>query len=236
MNHAIEICNYSYVYPDSTVALDSINVTIEPGEKVVMVGPNGAGKSTLLQAIVGFIRGTGTIRIDGMELSSRTLKQIRARLGCCLDNPDDRLFMPTLYEDVIFGPLNMNLSPGQVKDQVDRAIETVGVTTLANKATHHLSVGQKRVAAIATVLSMAPQIILFDGPEIALDPRNRKRLEETLSSMSQTLLIATSNVRFAAAMATRVMVIDQGRIVADGPAESILYDQDLMNMHGLETP
>jgi len=236
MNRAIEISNYSYVYPDGTVALDSINLTIEHGEKVSLVGPNGAGKSTLLLVMAGFIRGTGTVLIDGMELNSRNLKQIRSRLGCCLENPDDQLFMPTLFEDVIFGPLNMNLPPQQVKDNVDRAFETVGLTALADKAPHHLSAGQKRAAAIATVLSMAPQIITFDEPDGSLDPRNRKRLEEVLGNLPQTLIIATCNMRFAAAISSRIIVVDHGRIAADGPVKSILYNKELMETHGLETP
>lgn len=236
MNQAIEIREYSYRYPDGTLALDTINLSIEKGQKVSLVGPNGSGKTTLLLAIAGFIRGSGTIKIDGMELSSRTLKRIRSRLGCCHENPDDQLFMPTLYEDVILGPLSMNLPHQQVRDNVEYAFETVGLTALADCPPQHLSIGHKRAAAIAAVLSVTPQIITFDQPDGSLDLRNRRKLEEVIDNLSQTLIVATCDTRFAAAVSDRAIVIDQGRIIADGPTQSILNDRDLMESHGLETP
>jgi cobalt/nickel transport system ATP-binding protein len=214
----------------------SIDLTIKHGEKVVLVGPNGAGKSTMLQVLAGFIRGQGQVIIDGIELSSKNLRRIRTVLGCCMENPDDQLFMPTLYEDVIFGPLNQNISVEQAKDCTDRAFEQVGLTALADKAPHHLSAGQKRAASIATVLSMSPKIITFDEPDGSLDPRNRRNLEGVLRNLSQTLIIATCNMRFAAAVADRVVVVNLGRIVADGTVQAILHDEDLMAENGLEVP
>jgi len=236
MNLAVELRDFSYQYPDGTAAIESIDLAIEHGEKVVLVGPNGAGKSTLLLAMAGFIRGRGTMVIDGMELSSKNLRWIRRILGCCMENPDDQLFMPTLYEDVIFGPLNMDISMQQAKNNTDFAFEQVGLTALVDKAPHHLSAGQKRGASIATVLSMSPKIITFDEPDGSLDPRNRRNLEEVLRKLSQTLIIATCNMRFAAAVADRAVIVNSGRIIADGAVKDILCDEKLMLDNGLETP
>lgn len=236
MNLAVELREFSYTYPDGTVSLRTIDVVIKHGEKVVLVGPNGAGKSTMLLALAGFIRGQGSVVIDGMELCSKNLRKIRSVLGCCLENPDDQLFMPTLYEDVIFGPLNLNLPIQQAKSNTDLAFEQVGLAALTDKAPHHLSAGQKRAASIATVLAMSPKIITFDEPDGSLDPRNRRKLENTLRSLSQTLIIATCNMRFAAAVADRAIVVNSGRIVADGPCDTILFNKDLMYDNGLEMP
>lgn len=236
MNLAVELRAFSYTYPDGTASLGTIDVVIKHGEKVVLVGPNGAGKSTMLLALAGFIRGQGSVVIDGMELCSKNLRKIRSVLGCCLENPDDQLFMPTLYEDVIFGPLNLNLPIQQAKSNTDLAFEQVGLATLTDKAPHHLSAGQKRAASIATVLAMSPKIITFDEPDGSLDPRNRRKLENTLRSLSQTLIIATCNMRFAAAVADRAIVVNSGRIVADGSCDTILFNKDLMYDNGLEMP
>jgi cobalt/nickel transport system ATP-binding protein len=236
MNPAVQMRKFSYVYPDGTPALWDIDLSVEYGQKVALVGPNGGGKTTLLLAMAGFIRGRGEIIIDGLDLCSRNLRQIRSMLGCCLENPDDQLFMPTLYEDIAFGPLNLNMDPQQVRTNIDFALQQVGLTALAEKAPHYLSAGQKRAAAIATVLSMSPKIITFDEPDGSLDPRSRKNIERLLRSLPQTLIVATCNIRFAAAVADRAMVVDNGRIVADGPAADILYNAELMTAHGLETP
>lgn len=234
MPKVIEIKNFSYHYPDGTAALDDINLSIEHGRKVVLVGPNGAGKSTLLLAMAGFISGTGTVLVDGLEVNRKNLKQIRTQLGSCLENPEDQLFMPTLFDDVAFGPLNMALSPEQVKTRVTDALATAGLNGMADKAPHHLSAGQKRAAAIATILAMSPKIITFDEPDGSLDPRNRKNLIELLTGLPQTLIIATCNMNFAAAVAERAVLINSGRVIADGPVNRILTDAKLMADHGLE--
>jgi cobalt/nickel transport system ATP-binding protein len=236
MNLAVQMRNFSYVYPDGTPALRDIDLSVEYGQKVALVGPNGGGKTTLLQAMAGFIRGRGEIIIDDLDLCSRNLRRIRSMLGCCMENPDDQLFMPTIYEDVAFGPLNLNMEPHQVRANIDFALEQVGLTAMAEKAPHYLSAGQKRAAAIATVLSMSPKIITFDEPDGSLDPRSRNNLERLLQNLPQTLIVATCNMRFAAAVAQRAIVLDGGSIIADGPAKDILYDAELMAAHGLETP
>ena len=231
----MEIQNFSYHYPDGTAALSDITLSIEHGQKVVLIGPNGAGKSTLLLAMAGFINGTGKVFVDDLEVTKKNLRQIRTRLGSCLESPEDQLFMPTLFDDVAFGPLNMDLSPEQVKARVTDALQTVGLEGMADKAPHHLSAGQKRAAAIATILAMEPKIITLDEPDGSLDPRNRNNLIRLLDSLSQTLIIATCNMSFAAAVADRAVLVDGGRIVTDGPAKQIMSDSSLMTAHGLET-
>lgn len=236
MKKAIEIENFSYGYPDGTMALSEIKLSIEHGQKVVLIGPNGAGKSTLLLTMAGFVKGTGKVFVDGMEVNRKNLKKIRTCLGSCLENPDDQLFMPTLFDDVAFGPLNMGLQTEQVKKRVADALQTVGLAGMADKAPHHLSAGQKRAAAIATILSMTPQIITLDEPDGSLDPRNRNNLIKLLRSLTQTLIIATCNMNFAASIADRAVLMDKGRIIADGNAKEIMSDFKLMSEHGLEVP
>jgi cobalt/nickel transport system ATP-binding protein len=234
MPKAIEIQNFTYNYPDGTAALNDISLCIEQGQKVVLIGPNGAGKSTLLLAMAGFVRGKGKVFVDGLEINRDNLKKIRTTLGCCLEDPDDQLFMPTLFDDVAFGPLNMGLSPEEVKSSVSKALKTVGLDGMADKAPHHLSAGQKRAAAIATILAMNPRIITFDEPDGSLDPRHRNDLIKLLKSFSQTLIIATCNMNFAASIADRAILIDYGQIIADELAKTMLYNAELMNKHGLE--
>jgi cobalt/nickel transport system ATP-binding protein len=233
---AIEIKNYSYSYSDGTEALRDICFTVEHGEKVVLIGPNGAGKSTLLLALGGFVHGTGKINIDGIEVNSKNARQVRRIIGCCVENPEDQLFMPTIYEDVAFGPLNLQLEPEAVKMRVEEALRTVGLSDLADRPPHHLSAGQKRAAAIATVLSMSPRILTLDEPNSSLDARNRNTIIRILKELPQTLIVATCDLNFAAEFAQRAIVIDAGKKAADGDCQRIMSDEDLMNLHGLEVP
>ncbi|MHC5060338.1 MAG: energy-coupling factor ABC transporter ATP-binding protein [Planctomycetota bacterium] len=236
MAKAVEIENFSYNYPDGTNALADINLSIAAGEKVAIIGPNGAGKSTLLLAMSAFVKGTGSVFIDGIEAKSENTKKIRSVLGLVMQNPDEQLFMPTLFDDVAFGPMNMGLDEGEVKKRTADALKTVGLEGKGKKAPHHLSGGQKRSAAIATILSMEPKIITMDEPEASLDPRTRNNLTDLLGSLSQTLIIATCNMDFAAGLCERAVLIDAGRVIADGDARKIMSDADLMQTHGLEVP
>lgn len=236
MSKAIEIENFSYHYPDGTYALSEISLSIEHGQRVALIGPNGAGKSTLLLAMAGFVKGSGKILIDGLTVEKKNLKRIRRTIGLCLENPDDQLFMPTLFDDVAFGPLNMALEADEVKTRVNNVLQTVGLAEMADKAPHHLSAGQKRAAAIATILSMSPRIITLDEPDGSLDPANRNNLIKLLAGLSQTLIIATCNMNFAIATADRAVLVNNGHIIADGSAKSIMSDSDLMIEHGLEVP
>jgi cobalt/nickel transport system ATP-binding protein len=236
MAKAIEIKRFSYKYPDGTIALSDINLSIEEKQKVVLIGPNGAGKSTLMLAMAGFAKGEGEIIVNGLKVEKKNLKKIRTVIGCCFENPDDQLFMPTLFDDVAFGPLNMGFNTEQVKIRVAQALRTVGMEAMAEKAPHHLSAGQKRAAAIATVLSMSPDIIALDEPDGSLDPRNREKLVALLKNLPQTLIIATCNMNFAAAIGDRAVLVDKGRIIADGEAKEIMFDTKLMAEYGLEMP
>ena len=236
MQKAIEIQNFSYQYPDGTIALDNINLSVEHGQRVAIIGPNGAGKSTLLLAMAGFIKGRGKVLVDGMQINKKNLKKIRSLLGFCMENPDDQLFMPTLFDDVAFGPLNMGLDVEEVKKKVESSLLTVGLAQMGDKAPHHLSAGQKRAAAIATVLSMEPKIITLDEPDGSLDPKNRNNLISLLSALPQTLIIATCNMNFAAQLAARAVLVNGGHIIANGTAEEIMSDAELMTEHDLEVP
>jgi len=233
---AVEVADYSYRYPHSSEGLDAVTLRVEHGEKVALIGPNGAGKSTLLLAINMFVRGEGVIRIDGMDATARNARRIRESLGCVLQDPDEQLFMPTVFEDVAFGPMNLGLARDEVERRTRDALATVGLAGMENRAPYHLSAGQKRAAAIATVLSMRPKIITMDEPDTSLDPRSRRNLLSLLKSLPQTLLVATCNMDFALALCERAVLIDHGKVVADGPAGDVMSRADLMEAHGLEVP
>ncbi len=236
MSYAIEIENLSYDYHDGVKALDDITLSVEQGSKVALIGPNGAGKSTLLLAISLFLKGSGKIKIAGIAASDENKKVIRTKITSVLQNPDEQLFMPTLFDDIAFGPMNMGLSDDEVRQRTHHALQTVGLTGMENRPPHHLSAGQKRSAAIATVLSMDPEIITMDEPDTSLDPRSRNSLIELLKSLPQTLLIATCNMDFAARTCESVILMDGGRIITTGSAARVMTDADLMKKHGLEVP
>lgn len=236
MQPAVDIENISFTWEDGTEALSDIKLTIQHGEKLAVIGPNGAGKSTLLLAMNMFIKAAGKITIDGIDVCKKNEKKLRSIINLVLQNPDEQLFMPTLFEDVAFGPINAGLSHEEVSERTADAIKTVGLEGMDSKAPFHLSAGQKRAAAIATVLSMTPKIITMDEPDTSLDPRSRNNLVKLLKSLSQTLIIATCNMNFAARVCQRVVLVDGGRIIADGPAAAVMADEELMETHGLETP
>jgi cobalt/nickel transport system ATP-binding protein len=236
MPDAIVVDNFSYSYSDGTTALSDIALNITHGQKVALIGPNGAGKSTLLLAINMFIKGTGKILVDGIEATSKNARQVRKNIAFVLQNPDEQLFMPTLFDDVAFGPINMALDESEVKRRTEKALATVGLAGMENKMPHHLSAGQKRSAAIATVLSMDPKIITMDEPDTSLDPRSRNNIIEMLKSLPQTLIVATCSMNFAARLCDHVVLIDNGKVITHGPPKEIMTDAPLMKKHGLEVP
>jgi len=239
MGHpAVEVNGLSFRYPDGTLALKDVSFDVAPNEKVALVGPNGGGKSTLLLHLNGVLHSsTGEICIGGLPVNDDNLGQIRARVGLVFQNPDDQLFSPRVYQDVAFGPLHMGLPEGEVKARVERALDAVGIRDYADRISHHLSVGEKKRVAIATVLSMDPQILVLDEPSAGLDPRGRRHLLQLLKTFDQqTMLISTHDMRLAQELCSRTLVLEGGHIVAVGPTESILNDRDLMGQHGLETP
>ena len=235
MDRAIEFKNFSYTYPDGTSGLTGIDLDIEHGQKVALIGPNGAGKSTLLLAMSVFIKGDGNAAIDGIDISSKNAKKIRKVIGSVLQNPDEQLFMPTLFDDIAFGPTNMKLSEDEVIKRTFDALKTAGLEGMGKKAPHHLSAGQKRAAAIATILSMDPKIITMDEPDTSLDPRSRNKLIKLLASLEQTLVIATCSMHFAAKVCDRAVLVNDGKIIADGSVKEIMSDTQLMEENGLET-
>ncbi len=233
---AIEAQNVVYSYPDGTSALKGVTFCVRPGEKIALVGPNGAGKSTLLLALTGFVNFQGTIEIVGEKLTSASVKAVRRKLGIVFQDPDHQLFMPTVEEDVAFGPMNMGMTPDQLEHNVVSALEQTGTSHLRGKAAHHLSGGEKRRVAIATVLSMQPEILIMDEPASNLDPRGRRSLINLLKSMPQTLLIAGHDLEMLLELCPRALILDDGQIVAEGPTSTLFADQETMQRHGLEVP
>lgn len=229
----IRIDNLSFRYPDGKRALSGISLTVRRGETVALIGPNGAGKSTLLLHLNGILRQNGAVKIFGSPISDDNLREVRRRVGLVFQDPDDQLFSPTVFDDVAFGPLNMGCSEAEVRESVDRALGWVGMTGHEARSPHHLSGGEKKRIALATVLSMEPEVLVIDEPTSNLDPRSRQTLTELLRRLPVTKIIATHDLRLVRALCQRVVVLDEGRIVADGPVERILADTALLVAHGL---
>lgn len=235
---ALTVCldGVSYSYPDGQVALQDVRLTIPAGTALGLLGANGAGKSTLLQHLNGLLRGRGAVRIGEVPVSDRTLPQVRAAVGLVFQNPDDQLFMPTVYDDVAFGPRNQGLPPHQVRERVEAALRVVQMLDRAERPPHHLSVGQKKRVALAGVLAMECEVLVLDEPTAGLDPRGRRELARFLSELSQTRIIATHDLEFAVELCDQVAIMCEGEIVALGPPREVLADAELMERAGLEVP
>jgi cobalt/nickel transport system ATP-binding protein len=226
----------SFTYPDGQVALRDVHLEIAAGETLGLLGPNGAGKSTLLLHVNGLLRGAGLVRAGDVPLNDRTLPEIRSKVGLVFQNPDDQLFMPTVYDDVAFAPRNRGLRPEEVRRRVEAALDVVGMREQAERPPHHLSLGQKKRVALATVLSVDCEVLVLDEPTSGLDPRGRRELAAFLAGLEQTQIVATHDLEFAAELCDRVAVLFEGRIVAVGPPQEILKDAELMERTGLEVP
>jgi len=224
----LEVRNLSYQYPDGPQALRGVDLQVDDGECLAMIGPNGAGKSTLMLAVLGFVEAKGRVVVDGLELSRRTVKEIRRRAGIVFQEADDQLFMPTVFDDVAFGPLCLGLRGQEVRQRVSEALRLVDAENLVQRAPYHLSAGEKRRVALATVLAMRPRMIFFDEPSSGLDPRSRRMLIQTLRSLPATRIVATHDLDLARAACSRVVLMAEGRMVATGPTQSILLDDALM--------
>jgi cobalt/nickel transport system ATP-binding protein len=233
MSCCVELRQVRFTYPDGRDALQPIDLDIGHGEKVALVGPNGAGKSTLILLMTGLLRGQGMIRLFGEELRDSSLRALRGRIGLVFQDPDDQLFSPTVFEDVAFGPLYAGLSEAEVRARASSALARVGLDGFEDRLSHHLSLGEKKRAAIATVLAMDPDLLILDEPTAGLDPRTRRRFVDYLRSLGYTLIVATHDLRLVADVLERTVVLDGGQKVEDGPSAEILEDRDLLLRHGL---
>ncbi len=234
---ALEVNNLSFAYPDGHKALHSVSVSLCQGEKVALVGPNGAGKSTLLVHLNGILeKQEGEIRVCGLDLTAKSLRRIRAMVGLVFQSPDAQLFSPSVFDDVAFGPIYQGLAADEVSRRVTDALHMVHMEDYAKRVSHHLSVGEKKRIAIATVLSMQPAVLVLDEPSAGLDPRARRTLIELLRALPQSMIVATHDLKLVDELLPRTIVMDEGRIVADGPTGEILRDEDLLARHGLEKP
>lgn len=233
MEYAIEVVNLSYSYPDGRQALRDINLTIDIGESVALIGANGAGKSTLLLHLNGIIRSSKTIKILDLPLNDKNLKQIRSKVGLVFQNPDDQLFSPTVFDDVAFGPINMGLHPNEVRQRVSRALHDVNMAGYEQRSPQHLSVGEKKRIAIATILSMSPEILVLDEPTANLDPRAKWELIELIKGLPMTKIVASHDLEMVAALCQRTIILDSGAIVADGSTPSIMSNAPLLERYGL---
>lgn len=236
-HHIVEFEDVHYRYPDGTAALKGLSLRITHGESVGIVGANGSGKSTLLMHTNGFLLPQkGSITIGDLKLNNDTRQEIRKKVGLIFQNPDDQLFMPTVFEDVAFGPLNLGLSPERTRECVKEALETVGCLALAKKPPHHLSGGQKSAVAIAAVIAMQPDILVMDEPASHLDPKSRRALINLLGHFHHTKIIASHDLDLILDICKRCVIIQEGKVVADGPAEELLCNSRLLEENNLELP
>jgi cobalt/nickel transport system ATP-binding protein len=225
-----------YRYPDGREALRGVDLSVAHGERVAILGPNGAGKTTFVFHLNGLLRGSGRLEVAGLDVTDDTVHELRPRVGLVFQDPDDQLFMPTFREDVAFGPLNQGLGRERALAEVDRALAAVRMSDAVDRAPHQLSMGERRRVAIATVLAMRPELLVLDEPTANLDPRARRELTQVLERLDRTMLVVTHDLPFAAELCQRAVILDRGRIAADGPTAAILADEDLLAAHDLELP
>ena len=232
----VSIDNVRFNYEDGTKALQGVTASIASGSLTGIIGPNGSGKSTLLLAIAGVLTAEGRIVLGELEVLPAGRKEIRQRVGLVFQDAHDQLFMPTVLQDVAFGPLNSGLSDDESLARAREALQQVGLADVEDKAPYHLSVGQQKLVAIATVLSMRPDILLLDEPTSALDHRSRRTVIQILSRLKMTRLVATHDLEMLVELADEVIILDDGRDVTHGRARTVLGRQDLLAQHGLEMP
>ena len=234
MHHTIEVKDLHFAYPDGHQALRGVSFYISPGEKVALVGPNGAGKSTLMLHLNGILHDRGEVFVCGKPVRKEIIGEVRASVGLVFQDPDDQLFSPTVFDDVAFGPIYMGMPGMQVRRSVDEALGAVEMGGFESRVSHHLSNGEKKRVAIATVLAMDPEILILDEPTSGLDPRSRRGLIHLLQELPQTMLISTHDIRMVLELFERTIVIDGGEIIFDGPTKDLLSDVAFLEEHGLE--
>jgi cobalt/nickel transport system ATP-binding protein len=232
---AIHVRGLSFAYPDGHVALRDVNLCVGPAERVALVGPNGAGKSTLMLHLNGILKGQhGTVQVGDLEVTEANLRKVRAAVGIVFQNPDDQLFSPTVFDDVAYGPIYMGLPEEQVRQRVALALREMNMEDYAGRTSHHLSLGEKKRIAIATVLAMEPNVLALDEPSSGLDPRARRTLIQLLGELAPTMVISTHDLRLVRELCSRTVILDDGCVVADGVTSELLTDEPLLGAHGLE--
>ena len=237
MTPALLVKGLAYAYPDGHQALYGIDLRVEQGERVAVLGPNGAGKTTLVMHLNGVLTaGAGHIEVAGMPITKTNLHEIRRRVGIVFQDPDDQLFMQTVGEDVAFGPANFGLRGSELDRRVHEALTAVGMTEHVDRSPLHLSGGQRRRVALATVLACDPEILVLDEPSANLEPVARRELAEVLLSLGRTTLMVTHDLPYALQLCPRGVLIDDGVVVADGPTRELLADTELLAAHRLELP
>ncbi|MFI5840156.1 energy-coupling factor ABC transporter ATP-binding protein [Catenuloplanes sp. NPDC051500] len=236
---SLDVRDVGFAYPDGHRALDGVTLTVGRGERVALLGPNGAGKTTLVLHLNGILTGgTGSVTVAGLTVAKDrgTLTEIRRRVGIVFQDPDDQLFLPTVAEDVAFGPANLGLRGAELAARVDEALDAVGMREHRERIPSHLSFGQRRRVAVATVLAMRPEILVLDEPSSNLDPASRRELADILRGLPVTVLMVTHDLPYALELCDRSVILDDGRIVADGPTRTLLADPGLLAKHRLELP
>ncbi|ARF55722.1 cobalt ABC transporter ATP-binding protein [Streptomyces gilvosporeus] len=234
---SLEVSGLAYAYPDGHQALFGVDLSIERGERVALLGPNGAGKTTLVLHLNGILEaGAGSVAVAGLPVAKENLAEIRRKVGIVFQDPDDQLFMPTVREDVAFGPAAAGLRGAELTERVTEALERVGMAGFADRPPHHLSFGQRRRVAVATVLAMRPEILVLDEPSSNLDPASRRELADILRSLDVTVLMVTHDLPYALELCPRSVVLSGGVLVADGGTQELLCDEELMRSHRLELP
>lgn len=232
----IQFQNVSFAYDKAHPVIEDLSFTIAKGETVGLIGANGAGKSTIMKLMLGLLEGNGQISVCGLPVNKTNLPAVRQKLGFVLQDSDNQMFMPTVYEDMIFGPRNYGISKEQTEKRVDQVLAQLGLQELKYRHNHKISGGEKRMAAIATILAMEPDVILMDEPSTALDPVNRRTVIRTICALPQTKLIASHDLDMILDTCDRVLLLSHGKIVADADAETILRDKELLEANRMELP
>jgi cobalt/nickel transport system ATP-binding protein len=233
MEELLRIDNLSYKYPDGQQALNNIDLTIYKGDSMALVGPNGAGKSTLILHFNGIIGSNGSVKFMGKPIDDKNLRWVRSKVGLVFQNPDDQLFSPTVFDDVAFGPINMGYDDAKVSDAVVKALELVGMSGFEKRSPHHLSIGEKKRIAIATVLSMSPDVLVIDEPSSSLDPKGKWDFIDFLKNLPWTKVIVSHDLELVEALCKRMVILEKGSIVADGLTSDILSDKKMLARYGL---
>lgn len=231
---AVEISNLTYRYPDGNLALQNVNLSIFAGESVAIIGHNGAGKSTLLLHLNGILKENGAVKIFGKPVNGENLKGIRRMVGMVFQDPDDQLFCPTVYDDVVFGPINMGMNDKEAKERVTDVLGRIGLSGFEKRSAHHMSAGEKKRAAIATVLSMEPKILIFDEPTSNLDPKMRRVLIDLIKSFPETKIIVSHDLPIALELCQRIVILEKGRVVEDGSVKDILGKREVLERYEID--